>query len=278
MKTTQDISVIMPAYNAANYIKTAIESVLNQSFDNFELIIINDGSQDNTIDIISEFDDDRISIVNNCHNFIGSLNIGLQKASGKYIARMDADDLMLPERLSAQYTFMEEHKDIDVCGTWAECFGAYCAVMRTMPNNSDILCGLLWQNALIHPTVMIRNQSLINYNLKYDTEYLYAEDYKLWIDFVMHGAKFANIQCVHLKYFCGDSQVTSKFRAEMEVSKKKAQQLYIEYVMSILSKTNDEMSAFINNLYSIVIKGDISIYSFITILKCVYNDWLSRQQ
>src|SRR5438270_280343 len=115
-KNIPKISVIMPAYNAQKYISQAIESILNQTFKDFELIIIDDASQDNTAKIIGDFarKDNRIIYLRNKENLKLSkaLNLGIKKAQGKYIARMDADDISLPDRLDKQFSFMEKHQEI----------------------------------------------------------------------------------------------------------------------------------------------------------------------
>ena len=117
------ISVVMPTYNASKYVSEAIESTLKQSFFDFEFIIVDDGSTDNTREIIRSYDDNRIKLVENEHNFIGSLNKGLELAGGKYIARMDADDIMHIDRLKIQYSIMEAKPEIDICSAWMAPFG-----------------------------------------------------------------------------------------------------------------------------------------------------------
>src|SRR3989344_5781814 len=118
------ISVLMPAYNARKYIGEAIESILNQTFKDFEFIIINDCSTDKTKKIIEEYanKDARIKLINNATNLglTKSLNIGLKEARGEYVARLDADDVALPERLEKQYEFMEKNKETTLVGAWAE--------------------------------------------------------------------------------------------------------------------------------------------------------------
>ena len=119
------ISVVMPAYNAEKYIGEAIESILNQTFKDFEFIIINDGSVDHTKEIIREYNDPRIVLLENDKNrgIVLSLNKGLDAATGKYIARMDADDIALKNRFERQVEYLDEHKDIGVLGTGICTFG-----------------------------------------------------------------------------------------------------------------------------------------------------------
>lgn len=117
------ISVVMPTYNAEKYVEEAIKSVLNQTFDDFEFIIVDDGSMDNTVPIIRSFNDKRIKLIENKHDFIDSLNLGIENASSKYLARMDADDIMFNERLAIQYSIMEEESEITVCSSWMKALG-----------------------------------------------------------------------------------------------------------------------------------------------------------
>lgn len=120
------ISVVMPVWNATKYLPQSIESILNQNFDDFELIIIDDGSTDRSVEIVNSYRnrDRNIVVCENPHNFINSLNTGIALSRGEYIVRMDADDIMLPDRLEVQFCFMEENPEIDVCGSWMEIFGA----------------------------------------------------------------------------------------------------------------------------------------------------------
>ena len=103
-------------YNASLYIKNCIDSILAQSFQDFELLIVDDGSTDNSCEIVNSVRDNRIRLIRNQHDYVGSLNMLLDEAKGKYIARMDADDVMYPNRLSIQYEYMENHPDVDFIG------------------------------------------------------------------------------------------------------------------------------------------------------------------
>ena len=116
------VTILMPVYNAELYLKRAIESILNQTYKNIEFLIINDGSTDNSLAIIKSYSDKRIVLIENDKNsgLIYSLNIGLKKASGKYIARMDADDISYPTRIQKQCAFMENHNEIGILGTFIQ--------------------------------------------------------------------------------------------------------------------------------------------------------------
>ena len=114
-----EITILMPVRNGEKYIKESIDSILKQTFTDFELLIMDDGSTDRTVERIERYTDERIRLIRRKHNFIRNLNEGLELALGAYIARMDADDISMPERFVKQIAFMNSHPDIDCLGTWA---------------------------------------------------------------------------------------------------------------------------------------------------------------
>ena len=180
------ISVLMSMYNASAYLREAIDSVLNQTFTAFELVVVDDGSTDNSVDIVKSYHDRRIRLIENTHDFISSLNKGIDATVGKYIARMDADDAMLPHRLETQLRFMETHPDIDICGSWAECFGAKQYAMKYETDHEQIIASLLLKNPVINPTTMLRRSAFESHPiLRYSYDYPYAEDYQL--SYQRHG-------------------------------------------------------------------------------------------
>ena len=130
----------MPVYNAERHLSESIKSILNQSFSEFEFLIINDGSSDGSREIIKSFNDSRIVLHDNNRNFglTKSLNIGLNLAKGRYIARMDADDISYQNRLEKQYQFMENNPDIGFCGTWYKKIGDSSKILKTPINPEKI--------------------------------------------------------------------------------------------------------------------------------------------
>jgi glycosyltransferase involved in cell wall biosynthesis len=197
----------------------------------FELLTIDDGSTDKSIDVIKEFTDKRIRLISNKHDFINSLNIGLHMAKGKYIARMDADDIMFPHRLQTQLNFMESHPDIGVCGSWVETFGKMNGIIKRPVDHFDIVSDMLRTNPLIHPSVMIRRSMLHQSGCFYKSGYPCAEDYKLWTDLAINGLKFANIPEVLLRYRLSPQQVLHTSSNDMSVSSMKISLEYAEVVM-----------------------------------------------
>jgi glycosyltransferase involved in cell wall biosynthesis len=198
------ISVLLPVYNAESYLQEAIDSILSQSFTDFEFIIIDDGSTDNSENIILSYNDTRIKYVKNAENLklIATLNKGLTLCRGKYIARMDSDDIALPDRLKVQYEFMEKNPDVGVCGANIEAF--YQENGRKLKvwfpeSDSEIRAYTYFQAAFCHPTVMLRKSVLEENNLNYPKDYYRAEDYALWVEMLRY-TKAYNIQSTQLKY------------------------------------------------------------------------------
>lgn len=248
------ISIVMPVYNGASYIEDALCSILGQSFGDFELIIVDDGSTDDTLDIIQDYSDKRIILKHCQHDYIETLNYGISIAKGNYIVRMDADDKMYPDRLSEQYLFMEKHREIDVCGSWAKAFGLSDDLLVTPENNIDIQAELLLHNALIHPSVIIRREAMDeflkrkNIHALYDKKYHYAEDYKLWIDFALSGFRLANIPKNLLLYRRSHLQVTSLFLDEVMEQTRDIQDYYMCAVLQKIYEGAPSLRKFVLNI------------------------------
>ena len=181
---TPKVSVIMSVYNGERHLPDAMESMLGQTFDKFEFIIINDGSKDKTVDVLTSYDDHRIQIVNNMENLglAKCLNIGLKMAKCEYIARMDADDVSLPERLERQLDFLERNADVGLVGSYAEMMdenGNRFYVWK-MPTEDTRIRQHLWKNnSFCHGSTMYRREC-INDVGSYREKFKYAQDYDLW--------------------------------------------------------------------------------------------------
>jgi len=178
------VTVLMPVYNASEFLREAVDSILKQSFSDFEFLIIDDGSTDGSQSLIHSYHDSRIRFDQNEKN-IGvakTLNRGLDLARGEYIARMDADDISLPRRLEKQIHFMDKNPEIGVSGTWIRLFGDQPRVVARCPNGASIIKAyMLFDNALYHPTVIMRRDMIKKYNLRYDSHFNRTEDYDLWL-------------------------------------------------------------------------------------------------
>lgn len=232
------VTVLMLTYNADKYVAEAIESVLKQSFEDWELIIVDDGSTDNTVDIIRSYTDSRIRLICNEHDFLGSLNLGLQEATGKYIARMDADNIMHPDRLKIQYNIMEEKSEITVCGSWIIVFGEnrqsfLPSLFKGKLDNVFII--LLKHNPLFHSTVMLRKDFLNANNLRYE-HYKHAEDYKLWFEIAKRGGVFFIEDQPLLYYRLNDRQVSKLYAEEQKQTSFNIRNEVFEYLINKTKK------------------------------------------
>lgn len=210
------ITVLMPVYNAEKYLNEATNSILNQSFTDFEFLIINDGSTDDSKRIIQSYNDRRIRYVENEKNLglIETLNKGFDLALGEYIARMDADDISLPNRLEEQVRFLESSPDIGIVGSQIKTIGDIDGYIRRRPTNPDeIKCALLFDTPLAHPSVVIRKKVFADNGLKYDPDFKHAEDYELWTRAV-DCTKAANIDKVLLYYRIHQKSVSHTYHEE----------------------------------------------------------------
>lgn len=210
------VTVLMPVYNASQFLDRSIKSILSSTFSDFELLIIDDGSTDNSEEIIKTFNDSRIKLVKNDHNYIQSLNLGLKLAEGEYIARMDADDIMLPERLQIQVNLLDSKKDVDICSSWMMAFGGQKKYKPIISHAGyiDILDQFITKkkNPIYHPTVMIRKDVLERNSLKYNPEFNVSEDLRLWLDLGKLGNVFYVIpRFLHL-YQLHQNQVSNTKR------------------------------------------------------------------
>ena len=216
------VSVVMSAYNEEAYLSEAVESVLNQSFQDFELIIVDDGSDDNSAEILQRYAarDQRVKILKNDKNIgiAASLNRGLETAQATLVARMDADDICMPQRLERQLSFMEAHPDIDVLGSALMLHGT--RKIRRRPEAHDmIVAELLFNCSIFHPTVMLRTERAhgggLFGNSVYDPRQQHAEDYGLWVRLAIQGgARFANLPNPLLVYRIHNGSITRRYTAQ----------------------------------------------------------------
>lgn len=223
-----DISVLMCIHSEEEeWLIESIESVLSQSYSNFEFIIVNDNPSREINKKILEYyslKDLRISVINNEINLglTKSLNIGLRRTKGKYVARMDADDISFLDRFSEQFEFMESNENFVLCGTQVRYIGSESKKKLSWikKKNIDLKQNLIWGSVFVHPTVFIRSSVLKSNNIFYDENYLQAQDYSLWVDLINLG-DFYNIQKILLDYRKSDRQISSiKKSNQLDYSRK----------------------------------------------------------
>jgi glycosyltransferase involved in cell wall biosynthesis len=210
----------MPVYNGAKYLKEAINSVLAQTYNSFEFIIINDGSTDHSEDIIKSFTDERIKYIKNEHmGLIDSLNLGIKKSLGEYIARFDADDICEPNRLEEQIKFFKDNPQMALVGSWATTInedGIKTGELKYPPRDwQKIKNYSLLHNPFIHPTVMFK-RVLIDEVGSYDKKFKHTEDYELWTR-IIYKYPCVNIPLPLIKYRVHNNQITKKKNAKMRL-------------------------------------------------------------
>ena len=206
MNSDPMISVVMPVYNGEKFLKEAIKSILNQTYKDFEFLIVYDESTDGTLSIIQEFQekDTRVVLINGDKEGIsGALNKGIKKSRGKYIARLDADDISLATRFEKQIIHMED-SGVDICGGHSLLINSNGKIngLNVVPISHKMCAlSLLFKVPFAHPSVMIRKRFLDTNSLKYgQSSYKIAEDLDLWLRMYGCGARFGNVDSVVLKY------------------------------------------------------------------------------
>lgn len=218
------VTVLMPVYNAENFLVEAIESILNQTFCDFEFLIINDGSTDSSVEIINSYKDFRIRLVTNQENLgiSATLNKGIELASAQLIARMDADDISYPTRLEKQFEFFKANPDFALLSTWAR---------EVDENKNPILIenwkseyyyyNLTFECRIYHPTTMYKRSAVIDVG-KYST--LYSEDYDLWWK-LSRKYRIGNLEEVLLDYRA-TSKSLSRVNRKNEYEEAQTQQVF----------------------------------------------------
>ena len=242
------ISIILPVYNGETYLKDSIKSILNQTYQNFELIIINDGSTDSSHLIIEKFLKSNKIIYKSRKNkgLVNTLNEGIKLSSGNYIARMDQDDISYPKRLEKQLNFMQKN-NIDVCGTSYQVINEQGKIIKTVEshkNNFEIILSAMMV-PFIHPSVMFRN-IFKEKNIFYgNNNKMQAEDYDLWIRLIKMNLVFGNIDEILIKYRLINTSMTSvnhiKIYKEVYKTCKKFNKEYKEELLISFMKINKSL-------------------------------------
>ena len=215
MGSTPKITVLMPLFNGERFVREAIESILNQTFTDFEFLIIDDGSTDGSVEIFASYDDPRIRLITNGENLgvTASLNRGVDLARGEYLARMDCDDVSLPTRLAEQVSFLDGNPDCAMvaakvtmtdedgndCGAWLDDW-------KTVTH--EALCRFLPRaNCIAHPGIMIRKAILSRY--RYNELQHVAQDYDLWLRMCADGLVISKLEKPLLRYRIHSASVTA---------------------------------------------------------------------
>ncbi|KSU84876.1 Glycosyltransferase, GT2 family [Fictibacillus enclensis] len=186
------VSVVMPVYNGEVYLRESVDSVLNQTYKHFELIVVNDGSTDRTKDILNSLNDDRIKIIHleNNGGAANALNMGIKEAKGEWIAIQDADDISLPNKLEEQIRYIRKHKDVTAVGSLIECISGHAEVSRRnlqieatrnhLSSKEHINAYRFYLNPFCHGSVLF-SKSIFDQIGGYDLQYKICYDYDLWL-------------------------------------------------------------------------------------------------
>lgn len=227
----------MSVYNAERFLRESIESILTQSYSDFEFIIIDDGSTDSSREFISryaELDARVIPLYRERKGLTKSLNEAIDRARGTFIARQDADDISLPHRLSATLDFLEANRSISAAGSWCEKIdesGRNIGRLETPVDHDQICWAMIGYTAIAHPSVVIRRECIMQYG-SYDEEYIHAQDYEMWTRWIRLGARFANIPECLIEYRFSSSQISAQFATSQWNSALRGATIYINYLLS----------------------------------------------
>lgn len=232
------VSVLIPVYNSAPFLEDAIRSILSQTFEDFELLLLNDASTDNSEEIIKTFSDTRIKYFSNKKNLgiSGSRNRLMDLASGEYLAIMDNDDLSLPDRLRKQVEFMDKNPEVAMLGSWGKLFckfppspGFFGRLKQRFINLGWIWCqpehpdinDMLRGNPVMHSSSMLRRQALVRDNIRYNPSYTPAEDFDLCRQILAAGWKLANLSEVLFLYHYHGGNFSLKNKRSMRFADRK---------------------------------------------------------
>jgi glycosyltransferase involved in cell wall biosynthesis len=280
------ITVLLPFYNAEKYLEKSIQSVLQQTFKDFELLLINDGSTDCSEKIINQFKDPRIVYVQKFKNegIVKCLNYGIEIAKGKYIARMDADDICTQERLLDQYTYLENYPNIDVVGSWVKVINTSSIEIDKwkLPSSTCEFNFCIYFKSdprIAHPAAMYRTDTIKEIGC-YDPNLNYSgvEDADLWFRLIKENKQIVNIPKYLLNYRIHDNQISKK---KNEFGIKMYQTSYKNLLENItLKKINDKLIKNIINLKNLNILERIEVFIFFNklLFKLIQSNRLSSKK
>ena len=266
------ITVLIPVYNAETFLQETIDSVLCQTFTDFELLVMDDGSTDNSPAIARSYTDPRVKYIPCPHDFIGTLNRGLKLSDSKYIALIDHDDMMMSYRLKTQYEFMEANPDIAACGGYTLQFGNYLRIEEKVPlGHQKIIQTMLLYSPILNSTGFIRRKVLTDNHIKYKRGYSYSTDYKLWSEIAKKG-KLANIPQILTLYRMHNEQTSVKYYKKCMKGGQKVKLEMLEYFLSHL-KEGDELADAIDRDFIPAIDdlGEIGVFSEVFFFQFMYE-------
>ena len=265
------ITVMIPVYNSEAFIRETIDSVLCQTFTDFEILALDDGSTDDSAAIIQSFTDPRVKYVPCTHDFIGTLNKGLELADSKYIAFIDHDDMMLSYRLKTQYDFMEANPDIAASGGFMLSFGQYSTIAKVPLVHKTIIQTMLMCSPILNPTAFIRKKFLTENHIQYERGYSYSTDYKLWSEIGKIG-KLANIPKILTLYRVHEEQTSMKYYSECFEGGQSVKLEMIDYFFSHLKEVDELTNAIVKDFIPAIEElGETGIFSYNTFFQLMHE-------
>lgn len=233
------VSILMPVYNTAPYLCEAMDSMLSQTFSDFELIVLNDCSPDNAEEILDAYDDPRIVRYRGEKNvgLSNVLNVGIGMSRGKYIARMDSDDISLPNRLQVQVDYLEAHPEIDLVSAGMQLFGAKEEVWVREQNPEKVRINALFHSPVLHASSVWRKEPFEKNGLRFRQDMVPAEDYDLWTRALLEGLKLVNLPEVLYKYRLHPNQATLQ-TDKILIKSREVQAAYLKEALPSLSTKN----------------------------------------
>lgn len=240
------VSVLLCTYNDERYINDAIESILNQSYKNFEFIILNDGSTDNTKAIIQSYTDPRIRYFEHQENkgLEEAKNWGLSKVQGKYVAYIDGDDIAFTERLQIQVEYMENNPKVGICGSIVQTFGKENGIRYFPEKDLDIRCRALVGTPLSHPSCMIKMDVITENKIAYRKDFKAAEDYPFMVEVMMNSEAYC-LQTPLIKYRIHDQSISSIHKKTQFFGSKKGRDFAYRHLLNI-KPTFEEQNSYSN--------------------------------
>lgn len=244
----------MPVYNSEKYVIDSIQSILNQSFSDFELIVVDDCSTDSSFSLVSGLEDSRIKLIKMPENsgISKALNKGIDVAKGEYIFRMDSDDISLPYRLEKQIKYMDENPSCALCGSWIKTFGYNEVLFDYDSSPEKIKSNLMFFNCIAHPSVVIRKKFIDDNNLFYEEDFPCAEDFYLWTKVSKLG-EIHNIKEVLLMYRTHENQIGKTSR---DIQRKSVLGIIKKQVSDFLGLLSGEDENACNSILNILISKE----------------------
>lgn len=241
MVTIPQVSIIMPVYNTAPFLREAMDSMLSQTLSDFELIVLNDCSPDNAEEVLNTYNDPRIVRYKGEKNvgLSNVLNIGIELARGKYIARMDSDDISLPNRLQVQVDYLEAHPEIDLVSVGMQLFGDKEEIWVREQDFEEMKICALFYSPVLHASSMWRKDAFEKQGLRFRQEMVPSEDYDLWTRALVKGLKLVNLAEVLYKYRIHGTQATLQADV-VDAKSREVQSAYIRAALPSVSEKNAE--------------------------------------